>query len=74
MTPKIVARSWHLTSVTRNPEQRDDILQAGHDGPGQVEVLVSSLEDIKSQSAAQKILDKVKPDWVIWSAGKSREP
>lgn len=32
-------------------------------------MLISSLEEIKSQSAAQRILDEVKPDWVIWSAG-----
>lgn len=30
---------------------------------------MSSLEDIKSQSDAQKVLDEVKPDYVIWSAG-----
>jgi len=69
MTPKILARSWNLTSVIRNPDQKAAILQAGKDGPGKVDVLVRSIEDVKSEADARKILDEVKPDWVIWSAG-----
>jgi len=69
MTPKIVARSWNLTSVIRNPDQRDEILQAGKNGPGQVTALVASLDDVKSEGDARKILEDTKPDWVIWSAG-----
>jgi len=69
LTPKIVSRSWNLTSVIRNPAHRSEILEAGANGPGKVDVLVSSLEDVKSTGDAQKILDQVKPDWVVWSAG-----
>jgi hypothetical protein len=69
LTPKILSRSWNLTSVIRNPEQKSAILEAGKDGPGKVDVLVSSIEDVKTQGDAQKILDEVKPDWVVWSAG-----
>jgi len=69
MTPLLTSRSWHVISVIRNPAQTKDILDAGSKGPGKVEVLVSSLEDVKSQSDAQKILDQTKPDYVIWSAG-----
>lgn len=33
-------------------------------------MLVSSLEDVKSEKDAQKVLDETKPDYVVWSAGK----
>ncbi len=69
MTPKLVSRSWNVTSVIRNPEQTADILEAGKKGPGKIDVLVESLEEVKSDGDAKRILDKVKPDWVIWSAG-----
>jgi hypothetical protein len=69
MTPKILSRSWNLTSIIRNPDQKSDILEAGKNGPGKLDVLVESIEDVKSDDDAKKILDKVKPDWVIWSAG-----
>jgi len=32
-------------------------------------VLVTSIADVKSEADAKKILDEVKPDWVVWSAG-----
>lgn len=69
MTPKLLARSWNLTSVIRNPDQKNDILDAGKNGPGKVDVLVESIEDVKSDADAKRILDQVKPDWVVWSAG-----
>lgn len=55
--------------MIRNPDQKQAILDAGKTGPGKVDVLVASLEEVKSDSDAQKILDQVKPDWVVWSAG-----
>lgn len=69
MTPKLVARSWNVTSVIRNPDQKSDILEAGKNGPGKVDVLVESIEDVKSDADAKRVLDLVNPDWVIWSAG-----
>jgi nucleoside-diphosphate-sugar epimerase len=71
MTPKLVARSWNVVSMIRNPDQRDEILEAGRGGPGKIEVLIESLEDVKSDGDAKRILDLVKPDWVVWSAGLS---
>jgi dTDP-4-dehydrorhamnose reductase len=70
LTPKLVSRSWNLTSVIRNPDQKATILEAGKNGPGKVDVLIASLEDVKSDADAKNILDQVKPDWVIWSAGR----
>ncbi|KAH8815621.1 hypothetical protein F5884DRAFT_772952 [Xylogone sp. PMI_703] len=69
MTPKLLARGWNVTSVVRNPDHRDDILAAGKNGPGVVDVLVESIEDVKSVVDAKRILEKVKPEWVIWNAG-----
>jgi hypothetical protein len=71
LTPKLLARSWNVVSVIRNPDQKADILEAGKNGPGKIDVLVESLEDVKSDGDAKKILEKTSPNWVIWSAGRS---
>ena len=75
MTPLLLSRSWNVTSLVRNAAHEADIkaaaakASAGKAGLGKVDVLVSSLFDVKSEGDAQKILDDVKPDYVIWSAG-----
>lgn len=69
MTPHLLSRSWSVTSVIRDPAQKAAILSAGKDGPGKIDVLIASLEDVKSQADAQKVLDDAKPDYVVWSAG-----
>lgn len=69
MTPKLLSRSWNVTSVIRDPDQKADILEAGKNGPGKIDVLVESLEDVKNDAQAKAILDKTKAEWVIWSAG-----
>jgi nucleoside-diphosphate-sugar epimerase len=69
LTPLLLAKSWNVTTIIRDPKQQDEILALGKDQKGQVDVLVESLEDVKSNADAQKILDRVKPDYVVWSAG-----
>ena len=69
MTPLFLSRSWHVTSVIRNPEHTKDIEAAGKGQPGKLDVLVDSLDDVKSVQQARSILDKTKPEWVVWSAG-----
>lgn len=69
LTPKLIARSWHVISIIRSKEQIDDVLAAGQKGPGKIETLVANLEEIKTESDAQKVLDMTQPEWVIWSAG-----
>jgi hypothetical protein len=71
LTPLLLAKSWNVTSVIRDPKQQDEILALGQGQKGQVNVLVESLDDVKSDADAQKVLDKVKPDYVVWSAGAS---
>jgi dTDP-4-dehydrorhamnose reductase len=70
LQPLLLAKHWNVTSVVRNPEHEAEILALGKDKPGQIEVLVDSLDDVKEAGQAQRVLDKVKPDYVVWSAGK----
>ncbi|KAI9838088.1 MAG: hypothetical protein M1819_006243 [Sarea resinae] len=69
MTPLFLSRSWNVTSVVRNADHRAEIEATGTGHPGKVSVLVRSLDDVKSDSDAQSVLDEVKPDYVVWSAG-----
>ena len=69
LTPLLLARSWNVTSVIRTSEQTPAIEKLGEGQPGKLSVFVSSVEDVASEGDAQKILDQVKPDWVVWSAG-----
>ncbi|KAL8706631.1 MAG: hypothetical protein Q9201_000328 [Fulgogasparrea decipioides] len=68
LTPHLAAK-WNVTSVIRDPSQKDDILRTVSDHPGKVDVLVSSLEDVKSKADAQRVIDHSKPNYVVWSAG-----
>jgi dTDP-4-dehydrorhamnose reductase len=72
LTPLLLARSWNVTSMIRTAEQTPTIEKLGKGQPGKLNVLISSVEDVKSEGDAKKILDQVKPDWVVWSAGKLR--
>ncbi|MCJ1416411.1 hypothetical protein MMC32_002746 [Xylographa parallela] len=69
MTPLLLHRSWNVTSLIRNPAQADEILAKGHGQPGSIEILVRSLEDVKSSQQARSIIDVARPDYVVWSAG-----
>jgi hypothetical protein len=55
--------------VIRTASQTPAIEKLGQNQPGKLHVLVSNVADIKSESDAQKIIDQVKPEWVVWSAG-----
>ncbi|KAF2009998.1 NAD(P)-binding protein [Aaosphaeria arxii CBS 175.79] len=69
LTPLLLAKSWNVTSVIRSPDQVPTIEALGKGQPGKLDVLVSSVEDVRSESDAKKVLEKVGPEWVIWSAG-----
>ncbi|KAL6251554.1 hypothetical protein RBB50_001763 [Rhinocladiella similis] len=69
LQPLLLAKKWNVTSVVRNREHEAEILALGKDKPGTIDVLVDSLDDVKEASQAQHVLDKVKPDYVVWSAG-----
>ncbi|XWX00868.1 hypothetical protein V2A60_008891 [Cordyceps javanica] len=69
LTPLLLRRSWTVTSVIRKQEQVPTIEKLGAGLPGTLNVLVQSIEDVASQQQAQDILNKVKPDYIAWSAG-----
>ena len=71
MTPMLLGRSWTVTSLFRDPSQKEEILSLGKGQSGKLEVLVRSLEDVKSTEQAKEILDEAKPEWTVWSAGRS---
>ncbi|KAE8148033.1 NAD(P)-binding protein [Aspergillus avenaceus] len=69
LTPLLLNRGWNVTSVIRNAEHESEILERGKGAKGSLKVLLSSLDDVKSEGDARKILDAVEPDYVVWSAG-----
>lgn len=69
LTPLLLNRAWNVTSVVRNPDHEKEILALGKGRKGNLDVLISSLADIKSAADAQEILNSVMPDYVVWSAG-----
>lgn len=70
LTPLLLRRSWNVTSIIRNADQIPAVEKlAPSTSSGKLTVLVRSLEDITSQSKARSLIDEVKPDYVVWSAG-----
>ncbi|KAL4927631.1 uncharacterized protein BDV17DRAFT_292370 [Aspergillus undulatus] len=73
LTPLLLARSWNVTSVIRNPAHEAEIQALANSatakGNGKLNVLVSSLDDVKTHDDAAKIIKAVDPDYVVWSAG-----
>ncbi|KAI9808199.1 MAG: hypothetical protein M1825_004656 [Sarcosagium campestre] len=69
LTPRLLARSWNVTSVIRNPAQGEAIQKIGAGHPGQLDILVRSLDDIKSVRDAENVINEAKPDYVVWAAG-----
>jgi nucleoside-diphosphate-sugar epimerase len=70
LTPLLLARAYRVTSVIRNQDHAAEIRGLAPRDDGQLEVLVSSLDNVQSDQDAQKILDAVNPDYVVWAAGK----
>lgn len=70
LTPLLLAKKWNVTSVIRNPDHEPEILKLGSGQPGQLNVLIDSLDDVKSDSDAKRVLDQVNPDIVVFSAGQ----
>jgi hypothetical protein len=63
----LLNRSWKVTSVIRNSDHEAEIRNLGVNRPGTLDALLSSLDDVKSDVDAQKILDAVRPDVVVWA-------
>ena len=73
LTPLLLQRSWAVTSIIRDPSQVPAVQKladkAQGNKPGDLNVLVRSLEDVKSEAQAKAIIDEVQPDYIVWSAG-----
>ncbi|KAH6614125.1 hypothetical protein C7974DRAFT_404567 [Boeremia exigua] len=69
LTPLLLSRSWTITSMIRSASQTPAIEALGTNQPGKLNVLVHSIGDVKTEADAQQIIERVKPDWVVWSAG-----
>ena len=70
LTPLLLAKSWNVTSMIRTASQQPAIENLGQGQPGKLDVLVHSVADVKSEADAKGILERINPDWVVWSAGK----
>jgi dTDP-4-dehydrorhamnose reductase len=73
MTPILLSKSWTVTSMIRAADQKPAIEKLGQSHPGKLNVLLSSVEDVSTNEQAKKIVDEVKPDWIVWSAGMAIE-
>jgi nucleoside-diphosphate-sugar epimerase len=69
LTPMLLQRSWTVTSIIRNPDQVTNLQKLGENQGGKLNVLVRSLEEVKSDDQAKSLIDEVKPDYVVFSAG-----
>ncbi|KAI1657062.1 NAD(P)-binding protein [Daldinia decipiens] len=71
LTPMLLQRSWEVASIIRSPDQVAELQQIGAqtNHKGKLDVLVRSIEDVKSEAQAKTLIDEVKPDYVVWSAG-----
>lgn len=69
LTPLLLSRGWNVTSVIRNPEHENEILALGKGQKGKLDVLISSLDDVKSVEDARGLVDRVRPECVVWAAG-----
>ncbi|KAI1385805.1 NAD(P)-binding protein [Hypoxylon trugodes] len=69
LTPMLLHQSWDVTSIIYNPDQIADLKQLGVNQNGKLNVLVRSLEDIKNETDAKRLIDEIKPSYVVWSAG-----
>ncbi|GME32100.1 hypothetical protein N7540_007816 [Neofusicoccum parvum] len=77
MTPLMLARSWHVTSVVRQATQHEQILRLageakseGQQQPlGSLDVAVVDLADIRSDADALALLRLHSPTYVVWAAG-----
>ena len=55
--------------MIRTADQSPTITSLGKNHSGQLDVLVHSIEDIKTQAQAQSVIDSTAPNYIVWSAG-----
>lgn len=73
LTVMLLKKSWTVTSLIRNPDQIDDLKKMSEGLPGSHKIIVHDLITVTSQEKAAAIIDEVKPDSVVFGAGKSEQ-
>ncbi|KAI5467475.1 hypothetical protein BGZ63DRAFT_419175 [Mariannaea sp. PMI_226] len=69
LTQILLKKSWSVTSVIRTQEQVEDLKKISAGLPGHFTVLVHDLEHVDSQEKAVAIVNEVKPDSLVFTAG-----
>ncbi|KAF4963822.1 hypothetical protein FSARC_8182 [Fusarium sarcochroum] len=72
LTVILLKKSWTVTSLIRTADQIDDLKKISEGLPGTHKIAVHDLGKIDSQEKAAAILEEVKPDSVVFSAGAGR--
>ncbi|OBT49590.1 hypothetical protein VE04_10096, partial [Pseudogymnoascus sp. 24MN13] len=70
LLPLLLTRSWSVTALIRDPSQTAAILATKPpSATGTLDVLVDSLDAIRTTADATRVLDKSRADWVVRAAG-----
>jgi NAD(P)-dependent dehydrogenase (short-subunit alcohol dehydrogenase family) len=69
MTQLLLARSWAVTSIIRNPRQEAGMLALGEGKPGKIHVLYYDLSDLKTASDAEGLFTRSGADCGVFAAG-----
>ncbi|OBT81948.1 hypothetical protein VE02_09453 [Pseudogymnoascus sp. 03VT05] len=70
LLPLLLSRSWSVTALIRDSSQTAAILATKPPAAqGTLDVLVDSLDAIRTTADATRVLDKSRADWVVWAAG-----
>ena len=72
LTVMLLKKSWTVTSLIRNPDQIEDLKKLSEGLPGEHKIVVHDLITVTSKEKAAAVIDEVKPDSVVFSAGKLR--
>lgn len=59
-----------MSCMLRDERQAGDILKEGHGRPGKLEVLTQGLSAVQGVEGATRVLTKMKPDSMFFTAGK----
>ncbi|KAH7196644.1 uncharacterized protein B0J16DRAFT_351964 [Fusarium flagelliforme] len=72
LTVMLLKKSWTVTSLIRNPDQIEDLKKISEGLPGDHKIIVHDLITVTSKEKAAAVIDEVKPDSVVFSAGPGR--
>ncbi|KAF7551846.1 hypothetical protein G7046_g7599 [Stylonectria norvegica] len=66
----LLKKAWSVTALIRNAKQIEDLEKIAVGLPGKFHIVVHDLKHVAaSQEKAAAIIEEVKPDSIVWSAG-----